>query len=131
MQRGEGTATASPTVMNFAEIPPSERLLDTFDAGQRAMLERIASGAPLAEILEGIVRLVERQAEGMYCSILLLDGRKRRIRHGAAPSLPDAYNRTVDNVEIGPEAGSCGTAAFLGQRVIVEDIATHPYWAPF
>jgi len=70
--------------MNFAKIPTSERLLDTFSAGQREVLERIASGAPLAEILEGIVRLVERQAEGMYCSILLLDGERRRIRHGAA-----------------------------------------------
>ena len=117
--------------MNFAKIPTSERLLDTFSAGQREVLERIASGAPLAEILEGIVRLVERQAEGMYCSILLLDGERRRIRHGAAPSLPDAYNRTIDNVEIGPEAGSCGTAAYLRERVIVEDIATHRYWAPF
>jgi PAS domain S-box-containing protein len=117
--------------MSSAQQNLSERLIDTFSAGQRDVLERVAGGAPLTELLERIVRLVEQQAEGMYCSILLLDGEKRRIRHGAAPSLPEEYNQTIDNVEIGPEAGSCGTAAYLGERVIVEDIDTHPYWAAF
>ena len=105
--------------------------IDTFSAGQLDVLERIAKGAPLADLLERIVRLVEKQASGMYCSILLLDDDRRHIRHGAAPSLPEEYNRTIDNIEIGPQAGSCGTAAYLGERVVVEDIDTHSYWAPF
>jgi PAS domain S-box-containing protein len=117
--------------MSPSQISTSDRLIDTFSAGQREVLERIAEGAPLGEVLERLVLLVERQASGMACSIVLLDREKRRIRHGAAPSLPEEYNWAINGVEIGPAAGSCGTAAYLGQRVIVEDIDTHPYWAPF
>ena len=117
--------------MTIANHSVSDRLIDTFSAGQREVLERIAGGALLTELLEHIVRLVERQSAGMFCSIVLLDAETRCIRHGAAPSLPDEYNRTIDNVEIGPEAGSCGAAAYLRERVIVEDIATHRNWAGF
>ncbi|MHC4142668.1 MAG: GAF domain-containing protein, partial [Planctomycetota bacterium] len=68
----------------------------------------------------------------MLGSILLLDEEKERLRrHGAAPSLPDFYNEAVDGLEIGPGVGSCGTAAYTGGRVIVEDVMTHPHWAPF
>ena len=91
------------------------------------MLESIARGADLPRLLDEIVLLIERQAPGMLCSILLLaDGKYLRL--GAAPSLPREYNRAIDGIEIGPAAGSCGTAAFTGQRVIVADIATHPLW---
>lgn len=117
--------------MSSATLAESGRLIDTFSGRQRDVLERIAGGAPLPDLLERIVRLVEEQAGGMFCSIVLLDDEKRRIRHGAAPSLPDEYNESIHNVEIGPEVGSCGTAAYLGQRVIVEDIGTHRYWAGF
>jgi GAF domain-containing protein len=102
-----------------------------FDASERDILERIAGGAPLADVLERIVRLVEDQAPGMACSILLLDREQQCVRTGAAPSLPPEFNRALDGAPIGPEAGSCGTAAFLGERVVVEDIAVHPYWADY
>ena len=98
----------------------------TFAAGHRAVLESIAAGAPLSRVLTDIVRLIERQADGMLCSILLVD--ENRLRHGAAPSLPEDYNLAVHGSEIGPGRGSCGTAAYLRERVIVQDIATHPYW---
>ncbi len=98
-------------------------------AGQNRALELIASNAPLAEVLDFLTRFLERQAPGMLCSVLLLeDG---HLRHGAAPSLPDAYNRAVDGLPIGPVAGSCGTAAHRGERVIVRDIASDPLWAPY
>ena len=103
----------------------------TFDASEREVLEWIVGGAPLGEVLEGIVRLVEQQAPGMCCSILLLDREQRCVRYGAAPSLPAEFSRAIDGAPIGPEAGSCGTAAYLGQRVVVEDIAEHPYWAAY
>jgi PAS domain-containing protein len=103
----------------------------TFDAGQCAILELVALGAPLSETLDAIVRLIESQAEGMTCSVLLLDAERRRVRHVAAPNLPPTYTKVLDGAPIGPEAGSCGAAAHRGQRVIVEDIATHPYWAPY
>jgi PAS domain S-box-containing protein len=103
----------------------------TFDASEREVLEWIAGGAPLLEVLEAIVRLVEQQAPGMCCSILLLDREQGCVRYGAAPSLPPEFSQAIDGAPIGPEAGSCGTAAYLGQRVVVEDIAGHPYWARY
>jgi PAS domain S-box-containing protein len=104
---------------------------DAFVAGQRDVLERIAGGAPLAEVLERIVRLVEQQADGMLCSILLLDPDHGCVRHGAAPSLPAAFTRAIDGSPIGPAAGTCGTAAYRGAPVVVEDIASDPLWADY
>jgi signal transduction histidine kinase/ActR/RegA family two-component response regulator len=102
-----------------------------FEASERDVLERIAGGAPLPDVLERIVRLVEDQTPGMCCSILLLDRERRCLRYGAAPSLPAEFSRAIDGEPIGPEAGSCGTAAYLGERVVVENIAVHPYWTTY
>jgi PAS domain S-box-containing protein len=102
-----------------------------FGAGQREVLEQIARGAPLATSLDSIVRLIEGQANGMLCSILLLDPPSPCIRTAAAPSLPAAFSSQVDGIQIGPEVGSCGTAAYRAERVIVDDIATHPYWRKY
>lgn len=101
---------------------------DSFYAAQCLVLERVASAASLPQILEAVVRLVEGQAEGMLCSLLLFDEAHATLHHGAAPSLPREYVRLIDGASIGPEAGSCGAAAFRRERVVVEDIATHPYW---
>lgn len=95
------------------------------------VLEALTTGAPLAEILDLIARLVEADEPSVHCSILLMDGDGRHLRHGAAPSLPEYYNHAVDGLEIGDGVGSCGTAAFTKRRVIVEDIVTHPYWNSF
>ena len=65
----------------------------------------------------------------MLTSILLLDG--NRLMHGGAPSLPKAYTDAIDGVSIGPSVGSCGTAAYRGEQVIVEDIATDPLWVDY
>jgi diguanylate cyclase (GGDEF)-like protein/PAS domain S-box-containing protein len=94
-------------------------------------LEMLASSEPLAEVLESIVRGVEQFNPGMLCSILLLDLEGRHLCKGVAPSLPDFYNAALEGIEIGVGVGSCGTAAFTGERVIVADIATHPYWTPY
>ena len=100
-----------------------------FHAAQTKVLERVASGAPLPEVLEAIVLLVERQAPGMLCSILLFNGEQGTLHYGAAPNLPRAYSQAIEGAPIGPGAGSCGAAAFSQERVIIEDIATHPFWA--
>jgi len=99
-------------------------------AGERRVLEAIASGAGLTEVLTLLVRVVEEQADGMLCSALLVD-RSGRLRLGAAPSLPEDYNREVDGIAIGEGVGSCGTAAFRKQLVVVTDIAEDPLWADF
>lgn len=93
------------------------------------VLELLAGGASLPEVLEPLVRSIEIENSRLRCSILFLDKEGKHLLTGAAPSLPDFYNEAVNGLEIGMGVGSCGTAAFLGQRVIVEDISTHPYWA--
>ena len=95
------------------------------------VLQLLAHGAPLAAILDAIVRGVEQEYPAMLCSILLLDNEGRHLLTGAAPSLPGFYNDAINGLEIGIGVGSCGTAAFTGQRVIVEDIQSHPYWEPY
>jgi PAS domain S-box-containing protein len=89
----------------------------------------VARGDSLAEILDSLCRFVEGQASGVLASISLLDG--DRLRHGAAPSLPKAYTDAINGITIGPSAGSCGTAAYRGQPVIVEDIASDPLWSTY
>ena len=95
------------------------------------VLELLAQGAPLEVILESIVRGVEQVDPTMLCSILLLDFEGRHLLTGAAPSLPDFYNAAINGIEIDVGVGSFGTAAFTGQRVIVENIQTHPYWSSY
>ncbi len=102
-----------------------------FEEGQRTILEAVATGRPLAEVLEQIVLLIERQAEGLSCSILLLDRERGTVHHGAAPHLPQALVAGIDGQPIGPQAGSCGAAAYLGEAVVVEDIGTHPNWVDY
>ena len=96
-----------------------------------SILKLVSEGAPLGEVLNALVRRVEELHPGCLCSIVLLDEEGRHIRHGAAPSLPEFYNRAIDGVAIGDGVGSCGTAAFRGERVVVEDIQNHPYWASY
>ena len=91
---------------------------------ERRILEMVARGDLLAEILDSLCRFVEGEAAGVLASISLLDG--DRLRHGAAPSLPKAYTDAINGAAIGPSAGSCGTAAYRGEPVIVEDIAQRP-----
>jgi len=101
---------------------------DAFRAGQHQVLEMIATGTPLPAVLDRLVHLVESQCDGMFCTVLLLDEDGITIRHGAAPSLPADYVNAINGVSIGPSVGSCGTAMYLGQRVIVSDIVTDPLW---
>ena len=100
-------------------------------AGEKRVLEMIATGAPLHEVLAVVTRDIEEQSPGMLSSILLLDSHGLNLRHGAAPSLPESYVRAIDGIAIGPSAGSCGTAAYRREPVIVSDIATDPLWADF
>ncbi len=98
---------------------------------QNQILQLINQGVDLPTILNELARQVETLHPKMLCSILLLDEGGKHLRHGAAPSLPDFYNQAVDGLAIGDSAGSCGTAAYLGEQVIVEDIQQHPYWKGF
>ncbi len=99
--------------------------------GENCILEMIARDALLEEILENLVRVVEAQFAGLLCSVLLLDEDGQHARHGAAPNLPAAYSKAIDGLSIGPTAGSCGTAMYRREPVIVADILEDPLWEPY
>jgi PAS domain S-box-containing protein len=114
----------------FTRDVTEQKRAEVLAARQNALLERVARGAPLREVLDATARFVEEQSAGALCSILLLD-ETRRLRHGAAPSLPEVYCRAIDGTPVGPSAGSCGTAAHRREAVIVTDIAADPLWARY
>jgi hypothetical protein len=96
------------------------------------VLELAIGDAPLETTLTELIRIVESTSRtGVLGSILLLDEDGKHVHTGAAPSLPELYCAAIDGSEIGPCAGSCGTAAYLGAAVFVSDIATDPLWADY
>lgn len=117
-------------LVNFSDIT------ELWDSKQRikahdAMLDMVARGVDLPKILHSVVLQVEAEDPSAQCSILLLDDEKKRLRTAAAPNLPGFYSQAIDGAPIGPRVGSCGTAAYTGQRVIVEDIASSGLWADY
>jgi PAS domain S-box-containing protein len=115
------------TVIDVTEQKRAQVLL----AGENRLLEMITKGDARAVILEAICRLVEELSNGSMSSILLLDPKDNQLRHGAAPSLPAAYVEAINGLAIGPVVGSCGTAAYRAEPVIVSDIATDPLWREY
>ncbi|AJG17438.1 putative bifunctional diguanylate cyclase/phosphodiesterase [Cupriavidus basilensis] len=108
--------------------PPSD-LADEMLAFEQTVLRLITRNMPLPALLAEVCRRAEAMfGEGPSCSILLLDGDGTHTKFGAAPSLPDAFSAAIDGLQIGPGAGSCGTAMFERRMVVVEDIATDPLW---
>ena len=104
---------------------------EVFRAGQSRVLEMIAADAPLADVLTSLVILMEGQAEGLRCSILLLNRDGKHVRHGAAPNLPETYVKAVDGSPIGPRNGSCGTAMYTRKPVVVTNVMTDPLWTDY
>lgn len=100
-------------------------------AGQHDILVGVAAQHPLTDSLERIARLHEELNPDAMCSILLLDDSGTYVIHGAAPSLPAKYNAALNGMAIGDKRGSCGTAVWRRERVVVADIATHPYWEQY
>ena len=99
--------------------------------GESRILEMIARDAALEEILGNLVLVVEAQFAGLLCSVLLLDEDGQHARHGAAPSLPKTYSEAINGLPIGPTAGSCGTAMYRREPVVVTDILLDPLWEPY
>ena len=96
------------------------------------VLELAIGDSPLETTLTALIDIVESTSStGVLGSILLLDEDGKHVHTGAAPSLPELYCAAIDGSEIGPCAGSCGTAAYLGAAVFVNDIASDPLWADY
>ncbi|MDB5661052.1 MAG: histidine kinase [Cypionkella sp.] len=101
---------------------------DDLRIGQAIILEMIATSAPLHDVLDRTMRLIESQLTAIFGSVMLLDKDSVHLHHGAAPSLAKAYTDAIDGMRVGPCAGSCGTAAYRRQSVIVADVMTDPLW---
>ncbi|WP_330486409.1 response regulator [Tumidithrix elongata] len=107
-----------------------ETLLD----GQNHILELIAEGSPLHEVLDEIVRLIEAHSHQALCSLLLLEKVDRTtfvFRNGAAPNFPELYRQMVDGLEVREDVGSCGLAVMRKQPIVSKDIANDPLWVEF
>jgi two-component sensor histidine kinase/PAS domain-containing protein len=111
-----------------ASAPPESRS-EALLRAQKRSLEMVVQGAPLRTVLSYLTEVVEEQAKGeVIAAILLLDG-EGRLWTGAAPSLPDTYNRAVDGLRACESVGTCCAAAATARTVITPDIAADPKWA--
>ena len=105
----------------------SEALL----AGEKQLLEMVAGGHSMSEILEAICRLVESTAGGCYCSVLLTDPSGTRVEHGAAPSLPASFIASINGRPVNVDSGPCAMAAYLNEQVIATDLTSETRWKAY
>lgn len=120
-----------PRIDSGPHRTPAQKKEEDFRLGQSKILQKIAANAPLSEVLQRLMLLIEAQSPDMRCSVLLLSDDGDHIRHGAAPSLPADYTAAVDGMPIGPKHGSCGTAMYRGEAVVVTDIFSDPLWEDY
>jgi PAS domain S-box-containing protein len=97
--------------------------------GEKRLLEMIATGVALNEILNVLCLIIEEYSSGTLASVLLLRPDGLHLESVAGPSLPKGWTQQMEKLPIGPFAGSCGTAAYRRSPVITSDIATDPLWA--
>lgn len=117
-------------VITFRDITQRERFRQAAEL-EKEILKMVSSGSDLESVMETLVRNVENLIPRSIASVALLDPDGRHIRPGTAPGLPESYNQALDGLEIGPSAGSCGTAMYRDEQIIVTDIETDPLWADY
>ncbi|MEP6836149.1 MAG: PAS domain S-box protein [Gemmatimonas sp.] len=120
----------SPTSFPTSLIIEASRAISRYAAHQR-VLEAMAIRLPLTQVLTRLAQSIEDAAPGSLCAIMLLDETGTKVLTGAAPHLPDEYNEAINGALVGPVAGSCGTAIWRKERVVVSDIEHDPLWAEF
>ncbi|WP_415212396.1 putative bifunctional diguanylate cyclase/phosphodiesterase [Shinella sp.] len=118
-------------IVGIARDITERKRSESLHLGQAHLLKMIALGAPLAEVFSSLILLIEAHVPDVTGSILMLAPDGRHIVNGAAPNLDPAFCRLIEGAEIGPAMGSCGTAMWRGEPVIVSDIAADPLWADF
>jgi PAS domain S-box-containing protein len=112
------------------DLTESERQRALADAEEDLLLA-IADERPISGTLDNVCHAVESILEGAICSVMLLSPDGQHLLLGAGPSLDPAYCSLIEGIAVGPATGSCGTAAYRGETVITEDIATDPLWADY
>ncbi len=126
VERGDDGAVSAlcGAVSDETERKRPEELLKL----QQLILEKIALKAELADTLTELCRLVERMVPGVYCSVMALDAEGKELNVLAAPQFTDEMVGVLDGLVPCAAAASCGTAAYLGEPVIVTDVMTDPRW---
>ena len=119
-------STAAPTPEN-----DQQKLSKALSLLDKAVLEMIMAERPIARVLETLCLRIEELSPGLTCSVLMLNQRESTLEGGIGPSLPKSYLKAVNGSKIGPRAGSCGTAAYRQEMVVVTDITTDPLWADY
>ena len=119
------------SVLGFGHDVSVLRREEILEGARVRILERLSQGAPLADVLNLVASYLEKAHPDLLGSIMLLDDAGERLFIAAAPSLPETYAKGIDGTRVGQGVGSCGTAAWSGQEVFVEDIATHSYWEKY
>ena len=99
--------------------------------GEKRLLEMVASGYSLSELLDALCQLVESMASGCYCSVVLVDARGTQLEHGAAPSFPATFTTSIIGRPVNADSGPCAMAAHLNQQVIAADLTSETRWAAY
>ena len=120
-----------PSVENSPERSEIQQRFSELESGRIEVLHMAVNGAPLAETLNKLCDKARLHTPEMFCSVLHLNREDNTLHPIASAALPEFYCQALDGVIIGQGVGSCGTAAFTKQRVIVSNINTHPYWAQY
>lgn len=131
MARGAAKTDWAASVEAIVRRAPKPATTRDALSAQIRLLALLGSAAPLNVLLSGLAVYVETWADGLLCSVLLVDPSGRQLRPGAAPSLPPAYVQAIDPVPIQSGHGSCGTAAAQREMVIVEDVERSDLWTAY
>jgi len=127
----KATPIRMSTGVQLAASPDPRKSSGALSQLDERILALIMGQAPLTEVLEAICAQIDQQYPGLLCSVLLLENDGRTLRSSAAPGLPKEYCQAIDGFQVGPRAGSCGTAVYRKQQVVVADIACDPLWADY
>lgn len=123
-------AALNDSVSQLKQQITARKKTESLLEAEKTILSKVVSGVALEDALDQLVLTIQDYFSGSYGSILLLSD-EGRLYHGASPSIPRSYSRQIDGVNIGPSVGSCGTAAYSGETIIVTDTQTDPRWANF
>ena len=98
---------------------------------QRRVLEAIATGVELRDVLESIVRFHEAQCPGVECAIHLLDDSGVALLAACAPTMAMSFVEAMDEIVVGPNAATVGAAVYRREFVLSSDIVSDPLWTDY
>ncbi len=122
-------ATGQVVLWYFALVDIDDRKrAEALLAGEKLLLEMVASNQPMSAVLETFCHLVESSSSGFYASVGLLDPSGTRIEHEAAPSLSPNFVSAINGAAVSIDADPATTAMFRGEQIIVHDLQSEKRW---